>query len=27
MIGITSVSFVLLSRALESIVNPKMKKV
>jgi peptide/nickel transport system permease protein len=27
MIGITSVSFVLISRALESIVNPKMKKV
>jgi peptide/nickel transport system permease protein len=26
MIGITSVSFVLISRALESIVNPKMKK-
>lgn len=27
MIGITSVSFVLISRALESIVNPKMKKI
>jgi peptide/nickel transport system permease protein len=27
MIGMTSVSFVLISRALESIVNPKMKKI